>query len=141
MNIEYLTSVIIPQREKEIQEGKNLSTRQPIYVVLDLQENFSSGHNEYSCCTNYKGKDKELGYIDVALDAEEREFSETDKDMENAEEVTQFWTDRIISFFLTSEAAHDYLKYQKHNLTAEAYVYVFYSGYGNQQMDLILGNK
>lgn len=141
MNIEYLTSVILPKREQEIKEGKNLSTRQPIYVVLDLQENCSPGHNDFSCCPNYKGKDKKTGYVDMALETEEREFSEEEEGMETPEEMTQFWTDRIISFFLTSEAAHDYLKYQRHNLTGEAYVYVFYSGYGNQQMDLLLCNK
>lgn len=59
--------------------------------------------------------------------------------MEYPLEVTRFYTDRIIAFFITSEAAHDYLKYQSHNLS-DAYVYVFYSGYGNKQMDALLRN-
>lgn len=60
--------------------------------------------------------------------------------MKKPVEVTKFYTDRIISFHLTSKSAHDYLKYQKHNLH-NAYVYVFYSGYGNIEMDCLLKNK
>lgn len=140
MDIKYLESEIIPQREQEIKDGKNLATRQPIYVVLDLQENYCSGHSDYANSTNYKGKGWEYGYIDQALEGELRDFKKSDKKMKNPEEVTRFFTDRIIAFFLTSEAAHDYLKYQSHNLT-DAYVYVFYSGYGNKQMDALLCNR
>ena len=139
MDIEYLKSEILPKREQEIREGKNLSTRQPIYVVLDLQENFCSGHSDYSPMTNYKDIDCKHGYLDDSFDSEEQEFCETDEGMFNPIEVTRFYTDRIIAFFLTSEAAHDYLRYQEHNLTG-GYVYVFYSGYANIQMDELLKN-
>jgi hypothetical protein len=139
MDIKYLQEVILPKRKQEIEEGKNLSTRQPVYVVLDLQENFCSGHSEYSLLTNYKDKSAEYGYIDNSLDDEEKEFSESDEGMEEPVDVTRFYTDRIIAFFFTSEAAHDYLEYQKHNLS-DAYVYVFYSGYANHEMDLLLCN-
>lgn len=140
MNLNYLETVILPQRAKEISEGKNLATRQPIYVVLDLIEQYCSGHNDYSLSTNHCGKESESGYFDESLDGEDREFSKTDDDMDNPIEVTRFYTDRIVSFFLTSEAAHEYLEYQKHNLT-NSYVYVFYSGYANKQMDLLLNNE
>ena len=140
MDINYLTTEILPKREQEIKEGKNLMTRQPIYVVLDLQENYVSGHSDYSSITNYKGLRFEEGYIDNSIESECREFSETAKNMDNPCEVTKFYTDRIVAFFLTSEAAHDYLKYQRHNLT-NPYVYVFYSGYRNIQMDKLLDNE
>lgn len=141
MNIEYLTKEILPQRENEIAEGKNRSTRQPIYIVLDLQENICSGHSDYSLTTNYKDKSAEFGYIDMAIsDSENRSFKLTNDDMKQPEDVTRFFTDRFIAFFLTSQAAHDYLKYQAHNLTGNEYVYVFYSGYGNKQMDKLLNN-
>jgi hypothetical protein len=139
MNIEYLKTEIIPKREQEIKDGKNLATRQPIYVVLDLQENYCSGHSDYTPSVNYRGADWENGYIDNSLDCEDREFCETDEGMEEPEEVTKFYTDRIIAFFFTSEAAYEYLKYQCHNLS-DAYVYVFYSGYSNKQMDALLCN-
>jgi hypothetical protein len=140
MNIKFLTTGILPIREKEIEEGKNLATRQPIYVVLDLRENFVSGHSDYSSSTNYKGIQHSVGFIDASLDHEDMAFNESKSGMKKPKKVTRFYTDRIVAFFLTSEAAHDYLKYQSHNLS-NAYVYVFYSGYGNKQMDQLLCNS
>ena len=140
MNVDYLQKEIIPLREMEIEEGKNCATRQPIYVVLDLQENYVTGHSEYSPSTNYKGLSFEFGYVDMELDGESREFKKLKKGMFSAEKVTKFYTDRIIAFFLTSKGAHDYLKYQSHNLN-NAYVYVFYSGYANKEMDNLLSGS
>jgi hypothetical protein len=140
MNLDYLINEILPVRKKEIEDGKNLSTRQPIYVVLDLQVNYCSGHSEFSPSTNYKGKNWEFGYFDGSLDCEDREFCIDSNGMKSPEEVTRFYTDRIIAFFLTSKAAHSYLKFQSHNLS-DAYVYVFYSGYANYQMDKLLNNE
>lgn len=138
MNIEYLTKEILPTREKEITEGKNLGTRQPIYVVLDLVDHYCEGHTDYlGHATNEKGMDKQFGYIDTSLDTESREFSVSKHGMTKPEAVTKFFTDRFVAFFLTSEAAHDYLISQSHNLKA-GYVYVFYSGYRNYQMDKLL---
>ena len=61
--------------------------------------------------------------------------------MEYPMEVTEFFTDVLIAFFLTRKGADDYLEYQKHNLTNEAYIYTFYSGYANREMDNILNGK
>lgn len=142
MNIEYLKNEIIPQREKEIEEGKNLATRQPIYVVLDLDEHFCEGHSELMQCTNEKGVEPEQGYVDMAEDPEDRSdsFSEDDEGMTDPEPCTRFWTDRFIAFFLTSKGAHEYKKYQSHNLK-NPYVFVFYSGYGNKEMDGLLNGN
>ena len=134
MNIEYLTKEILPVREQEIKDGKNAATRQPLYVVLDLVEHLCSDHSDYSMMLNLKGVDAEFGYIDTALDTEDQEFCETEDGMENGAAVTRFYTDRFVAFFLTRAAAEDYLKYQSHNLTG-GYVYVFYTGYRNHQMD------
>ena len=140
MDIEYLTKEILPQREIEIAEGKNLGTCQPIYVVLDLREHYASGHNKYaSSLTNLKGQPYEYGYIDAALECESMEFCKTDKRMEDPKKVTKFYTDKVVAFFLTSKGANEYKEYQKHNLT-KPYVYVFYSGYGNIEMDNLLKN-
>ena len=139
MNIDYLVEEVLPQRAKEIAEGKNCATRQPIYVVLSLIEHCCSGHNDYSMNTNYKGINAEFGYIDTSADPEDRKFNESDSEMIKPEAVTKYYTDSIIAFFLTSQAAHDYLKYQSHNLN-DGYVYVFYSGYRNIQMDKLLNN-
>jgi hypothetical protein len=139
MDLNYLQNVLLPKREAEIKEGKNLCTKQPIYVVLDLQQNIVSGHSEYSSSTNYKGKPFEFGYVDNYLDAEDKRFEESKDGMRRPSEITRFWTDTIVAFFLTSEAAHDYLMYQRHNLK-NPYVYVFYSGYGNHEMDALLCN-
>ena len=136
MDLNYLSEVIIPKRELEIKEKKNLYTTQPIYVVLDLKENFMSGHSDYEPDTNYKGRKPKLGYIDASAD-DEICFSETSDGMEDPEDVTMFYTDKIVAFFFTSEAAHKYLEYQSYNLS-EPYVYVFNSGYSNIEMDLLL---
>lgn len=139
MDLNYLQNEIIPKREQEIKDGENLATRQPIYVVLDLQENIIEGHTHCSPSVNYYGKDWINGYADEGLDSEDMEFSETSDGMKKPKEFTKFYTDRIIAFFLTSEAAHYYLKYQSHNLS-DAYVHVFHSGYANYQMDKLLCN-
>lgn len=140
MDINYLQNEIIPKREQEIKEGKNLSTRQPIYIVLDLIENFVQGHSEYSLNTNYKNKRPEFGYIDLSLESELREFKNEPIGMELHEEITRFYTDRFVAFFLTSEGAHNYKEYQKHNLS-DPYVYVFYAGYRNYQMNKLLSDE
>lgn len=140
MNVDYLQKEIIPLREMEIEEGKNCATRQPIYVVLDLQENYVSGHSDYSPSVNYKGLCWSNGFIDENEEPECREFKEYKSGMKSPSKVTKFFTDRIIAFFLTSKGAHDYLKYQSHNLN-KAYVYVFYSGYANKEMDNLLSGS
>ena len=139
MDLNYLVNEILPLRKKEIEEGKNLGTRQPIYVVLDLQENFCEGLNAYSLSTNYKGVQQEWGYLDNALESEDMEFCTSDKGMKDPVEVTRFYTDIIIAFFMTSKGAHEYLKYQSHNLK-NPYVYVFHLGYRNHEMDSLLNN-
>jgi hypothetical protein len=140
MDLKYLEKEIIPLRKKEIEEGKNACTRQPIYVVLDLQDNFMSGHSEHYPSTNYKGLNQIFGYYDAYLEPEDRKFKISKTKMKQPVEVTQFYTDRIIAFFFTSKGANDYMEYQRHNLK-NAYVYVFYSGYGNREMDKILQNS
>jgi len=136
MDLNYLIE-ILAIRKQEIVEGKNLATRTPVYVVLSLQEGICTGHDDYSCLTNNKGKEKEHGYLDFDLDPEDRKFKLNENGMGLPESVTRFWTDRFVAFFLTSEAAHSYLEYQAHNMN-EPYVYVFSSGYSNRQMDKLL---
>jgi hypothetical protein len=123
----------------EIKQGKNLSTSQPIYVVLSMQENYVSGHSNFTPATNYRGWRWQNGYFDEALNDEDRIFKLNDKKMKKPFEVTKFFTEIIVAFFLTNKAARAYLKYQKHNLN-NAYVYVFYSGYANKEMDKLLCN-
>lgn len=139
-NLDYLKNEILPQREKEIEEGKNAMTRQPIYVVLDLQEHCISGHEQdYSLHTNLKEMQPKFGY--KYQDAEgEWIFSLEDQHCVT-DEVTLFYTDRIVAFFFTRKGAEEYLEYQKHNLTENAYIYTFYSGYANQEMDKLLNGQ
>jgi hypothetical protein len=137
MNLDYLKNTILPQRAKEITGGFNHGTAKPIYVVLDLIENFVSGHSEYSANTNLKGCSKKHGYIDSAEIEELKEFRLSPDGMEEPEEVTILYVDRIVAFFLTSKSAHEYMEYQKHNLT-NPYVYVFSVGYGNVEMNRLL---
>lgn len=140
INLKYLTETIIPLRAKEIVEGKNLATAHPIYVVLDLVPGYCSGHNEYSPTTNEKNVEQEHGYFDMSLEGEDREFCLSEEGMKEPEEVTRFYIDRVIAFFLCSEHAHDYLKYQKHNLR-NAYVYVFHAGYRNWEAENLFNGK
>lgn len=145
MDIEFLTQHILPQRKKEIEAGENAATRQPLYVVLDLTVHYVSGHvadGDFSGLndTNLKEEDAENGYFDMAKEAEDRVFSTSGKRMKEPYEVTRFYTDAFVAFFLTREGAKDYLKYQSHNLTKKAYIYTFYTGYSNRQMDALFKN-
>lgn len=136
MDIDYLTNEIIPRRAKEINEGKNLATAQPIYIVYSLEEKAIEGHSEFlGSSTNYKGKSPMHGYIDT--DVDEPYFNPSKIGMKDPLEVTIFWIDRYVAVFLTSSSAYDYLSYQSHNIT-DGYVYVHYSGYGNREMDMLL---
>ena len=140
MDLKYLEEVIIPQRKQEIEEEKNSGTRQPIYVVMDLQENYISGHIEFdrSGVPNNHHSDAQIGYVDdYNPNCEDREIKNTKIGMTEPSEITMFHTDVIVAFFLTRKGAEDYLKYQSHNLN-DAYIYTFYSGYGNREMDLLL---
>lgn len=140
MNIKYLQEVIIPQRNSEIEAGLNAGTRQPIYVVMDLNEQICSGHNDYSVTTNRKGLEQKFGYIDLAVECEDRVFKLSDKRMKEPDAVTRFYSDSLIAFFLTRKAAKEYMEYQSHNLSKHAYIYVFYTGYGNIEMDNLFAN-
>lgn len=139
--LDYLKNVIFPQRKKEIADGLNAGTRQPVYVVFNLDYLFIGGHNVGEWMNgsqlNYKDKPHETGYFDMDLDSDDREFLETKTGMTNPEAVTKLYYDRVVSFFLTRKGAEDYLEYQSHNLS-DAYVCVFYSGYSNREMDAIL---
>ena len=141
MNLKYLKKEIIPQRQKEIKEGKNAATAQPIYVVLCLYYHYISGHDEEGWLSgellNNMYKRHEIGYVDVSLNAEDRIFSESDDGMAIPEKVTKIYVDDIKAFFFTRKAAEDYLCYQSHNLN-EPYIYTFHSGYRNYEMDMLL---
>jgi hypothetical protein len=142
MDIEYLQKEIIPQRKKEIENGDNLATAQPIYVVMDCIEQVAFDHVETSKATTLSEKEPEEGYVDMnpEIETEDRVFCKSDEGMIIPSPITRFWVDRPRAFFLTSKAAHDYIKYQAHNLT-DPYVYVFHSGYGNRQMDMLLKDE
>lgn len=137
MNLNYLENIIIPQRNKEINDGKNLLTSNPIYVVLEPVEHLIDGHhNSFTLPETLSGKEQEYGYIDLSL-YDDREFKTDDTGMKEPSEVIRFWTDRFVAFFLTRKGAEDYLEYQSHNLL-DAYVYVFNAGYRNVEMNNIL---
>lgn len=145
----YFKDVIAPKRLQEITDGKNLGTRNPIYVVYSLVERYVSGWDEFMNDTNLKGEEAKHGYLRDTYEidedgdeyvSEERAFHEDDGDDPEAEMVTQFWMDRLEAIFLTSEAAHEYLVSQSHNLS-DPYVYVHYAGYANYQMDTLFNEK
>ncbi len=135
MNLNYLINSILPQRLKEIEEGKNRGTANPIYVVMNISIGICLGWNEYTMTTNIAGIEPKNGYVDMAKDDEDRKFKLSDKGMKNPEQVTKYYIDRPVAFFLTSKAAHEYLEYQSHNLHKKAYVYVFHAGYKNVEME------
>lgn len=142
MNTEYLKNVIIPQRELEIKEGRNASTRNPIYIVMQASERIIEGHShDYDLPSSLGGKKPECGYIDLGLvEAEDVEFCVSDVGMLKPIEITRYWIDFYTAFFLTRKAAEEYLQYQSHNLN-NAFIYTFSSGYRNNEMDNLLGNE
>jgi len=137
MNLQYLKESIIPKREQEIKTGENLATSQPIYIVYDLQEHLVYGHEHEIECTNLFGKKAKCMYIDRGEGYEDMEAKSSTNGMSDPEEIMLFWTNRYRAIFLTSEAAHDYLRYQSHNLN-DPFVYVHNTGYANKQMDNLL---
>ena len=144
----YLINEVLPQRYKEISERKNDGTANPIYVVLDLRECGLEGHIvEYSPRTNLAEKPFETGYIENAFykrddddGIENDKFYPTSQGMHEPKEVTRFWVDDIVAFFLTRKDAEDYLQYQAHNLS-QAYIYTFYAGYSNLHLAKLLGKE
>lgn len=138
MNLDYLQNELLPLREVEIIEGQNACTRNPIYVVLDLRECYVSGHSDISPITNCKGINIEYGYVDDN-EQDDAEFKITDEEMVSPREVSRFFVDEVVAFFLTSKGAHDYMGYQSHNLR-NPYVYVFSTGYRNYEMDKLFDN-
>lgn len=137
MNTRFLQDVIIPQRDKEMGNGEHGGTNQPIYVVLDLWERFCTGHSDIPMDFNYKGEKEEYGYIDMALEDDDRKFHYTDEEMEEPEAVTRFFVDEVVAFFFTKKAANEYMGYQSHNLS-NPYLYIFHSGKQNHEMDMLL---
>ncbi len=152
MNIKYLKRVLIPQREREVENGDNLATRDPIYVVYSLRDQYVSGHSDFSPTTNLQGKHPESGYLyrkdpddepqfclnEDGSDIDEyMEASEHEAEEDGFEEVTRLWVDRLEAIFLTSKAAYDFIGYQGHNLS-NPYVYVHHAGYRNREMDMLL---
>ena len=102
-----------------------------------------SGHNNWTNAnTNYKEKPMQHGYLWVSKDGEETVFMDYKSDSEEivCEEVTVYYTDRFMGFFFTRKGAEDYLQYQSHNLSDEAYIYTFTPGYRNQQMEKLLSD-
>lgn len=135
MDLEYLKNELLPQREKEIEEGKNGGTRNPIYVVMEEVENYIDGWvEEMFNVHNLKDRNPEYGYVDLELDSDDREFKTSSDDMKDPIKITKFYTDRYVAFFLTRKGAEDYLKYQKHNLR-KPYIYTFGVGYRNDEME------
>lgn len=147
-DLSYLVNEVLPQRYKEINEGKNDATRHPIYVVLDLRECAVEGHiTHITPITNYKEKPLEIGYVERAQRGNDDDdeidndtFYTTDEGMLKPEEVTRFWVDSIVAFFLTKKDAEDYLKYQAHNLN-EPYIYTFCMGYSNWHLDKLFDKE
>lgn len=141
MNLEFLKNEIAPQRASEIKDGKNLSTRNPIYLVIDIKEQYIGGHidDDYSFQSKYSHLTPKYGYIDEESDWECREFCDSDIDMVAPVEVTEVYTEHPVAFFLTSKAAHEYCEYQKHNLN-KPFVYVAHAGYSNHQMEQFLND-
>lgn len=153
MNLDFLKQRI-EIRNKEISEGKNLSTLNPIYIVCTKNENFvegfiqkarlsseHSGHigiNFSPCFSEIDYNVKFVhGYFDESEEPDERKFRKSSNRMKNPVEVTMFESVMYRAFFLTSEAAHDYIKYQAHNLY-KPFVFVHYAGYRNWEFDNLM---
>lgn len=124
------------QRRKEYAEHRNMSMEHPTYLVLDPYERWASGHyHDYGLTSTLSDKfSDEEGYIDLAEECEDREFFEYDDCMQDSEEVTRFYVDRLVAIFLTRKGAEDYLKYQSHNMSERAYIYGFGTGYSNWEL-------
>jgi len=127
-------------RQQEIRDEKNMGTADPVYLVMSLRECIAWAHVEGVDNTNLKGKPSEYGYIDMALDGEDRSFELTDSGMEQPEPVTRYWLDQIKSFHLTWDGAERYMEYQSHNLH-DPYIYVDNIGYANYELSRILHGR
>lgn len=144
---------ILLQRWSEIEAGKNYGTRYPVYAVytmdylyFDLNQDlyvpsfnrcgleavtgylYNNG-SEYEFCET---EDELVKYVNEHFDKEFDDISEIDED--HYSEVQKIAKERLVAIFLTSEAAHNYMERQKHNLS-QPYVYVESTGYANYQFE------
>lgn len=140
MNLEFLKDEIIPQRDKEIEEWEpTWWTRNPIYIIYDITTIVTTIDNEYSNLEDcnlfwYEPENWEYKADDEYI--EEYEWENNDNG-----DCTRFYLDRFVAMFFTRKAAEEYLKYQKHNLSGRAYIYVHNVWYSNREMDGLLDNK
>lgn len=139
MNIEFLNQRI-EIRNKEIADGKNAGTQNPIYFVYSMREEFLSGHcTDRSPITNNRGMSHKNLYIKKEWEEDAELFEEIpdDENENDYEEITRIWIEDFKALFITREAAEDYLKYQAHNLN-NPYIYTHYVGYRNWEFDNIM---
>lgn len=151
-------------RKKEIEEGKNALTACPVYVVYDSCANLAMGHQDWPLTTSkLDGREDRWGLlvrdnagefaefiVEDELFPDESYYEEANRILENyqdtyevlddwdIEEATEFYVDRFVAVFLTSEAAHEYIDRQRHNME-KPFVFVEYAGYGNNHFEQIFG--
>ena len=141
INVDYFRDVIVPQRLAEINRGENGGTRNPIYVMYNLDQVIVSGHDEFSGLhCNIADISSVHGYLDMSLEDEERVFCTDDDGMSDPRDVTMGYKERFVAIFLTRKGLEDYRCYQSHNLS-KPFLYIHYAGYGNREMDSLLGGS
>jgi hypothetical protein len=127
------------KRWEEIEAGKNLGTRYPLYVVYDVYYSYVYGN--ISSPHNNRGIEPlEVFLFDgEVFDTEDeiKEYcdeNEIDYDIYGVKMCEKITNDKYVAAFLISEAAHNYIKRQSHNLS-DPYVYVEYTGYANYEFE------
>jgi hypothetical protein len=134
-------------RQIEILDGKNLATRNPIYLVFQEIYSIASHQSDYQLGRNLRNKQDE--YVRYLIDSDSfilANFTNTDNwddkieiknedgEIEKYSEVVKIgYHDRFVSVFFTKESADLFIKQESHKLK-NPYVYVEYIGNRNWQL-------
>ena len=143
---------ILIKRWTEMEEGKNYGTCCPVYCVYTMdylyfyrdQDVFINNYNRcgidpvngflYNNGSEYEFCETETELVKYVNEHFGKDYDIDDIDEDDYSVVQKIAKERLVAMFLTSEAAHNYMERQKHNLS-QPYVYVESTGYANYQFE------
>ncbi len=140
-------------RQREIEEGKNLATSFPLYIVYDEIKSYHEGDSDYDVTTSLFSNNRDTycyaySYDGDGVELTEQEYedytpTEDDPPKEKFECVRVGYHDRFITCCFTWEAAEIFIENERHNLTKPR-IYVAHIPWRNVQLREIaklLGDK
>ena len=121
------------QRQKEIENGENAITTNPIYVVYDIVTSICepSDYSQSSSIFSYNDKQMWLSEYDNDV------FEDVEDEDENDRRIQISYHDRFITFAFIRADALEYIEKDKHNLNNPK-IFVHHIPNKNQEVLAIL---